>query len=293
MNPKRTRYIPEWILGLALFAMASLVTGQTTSDVPDYWGTDWKSATEKAKAEDKPILAMFSAEWCPPCKMMKKDVLPTDVVKNALEPYVLVYIDGEEQPDLATRYQVENWPTFVLMDPQAQMFDSFAGGVGDPEQFVMIVSEMHENWQALQAIEAQLEKDPDNPMLLKKKGSVLADMGRIKEAMEIYQKARENDPENKSGVAADILYLEALTAAQKDLAKSDQMLTKLIEEHPQHSRAADAQFIRVMIAAEQGNYQESLEKARKFVADHPDHVRAEYTKRVIERLEEFTAGPGS
>ena len=38
--------------------------------------TDYKTAYKRAMEGDKPLLVLVTAEWCPPCQMMKRTTIP-------------------------------------------------------------------------------------------------------------------------------------------------------------------------------------------------------------------------
>ncbi|MBD5356630.1 MAG: thioredoxin family protein [Bacteroides sp.] len=65
-----------------------------------------------------PMLADFSAEWCPPCRQMKPIFRK---LKNEYEGKIdLVTIDVDKNPELAERYNVTSIPTFVYISPSGK-----------------------------------------------------------------------------------------------------------------------------------------------------------------------------
>ncbi len=113
------------------------------SHLPDGWLTDFKEAEKKAAASKKPIVVMFSASWCGPCKAMIARVYPDDSVKKTLKGFVPVYIDSEKHNDLATANDIRAYPTFVCFDSSGQEIGRKVGG-GNVEAFI----EMLESFSA-------------------------------------------------------------------------------------------------------------------------------------------------
>lgn len=59
-----------------------------------------------------PVLVDFSADWCPPCRMMYPvlDALATEMDQKA----TITKIDVDANPETAAKFGVRNLPTFIL-----------------------------------------------------------------------------------------------------------------------------------------------------------------------------------
>ena len=97
---------------LEVFKRAEIKAQKLGHGLPENWFTDWEKAKQESSQTGKPILAMFSASWCGPCKTMISNVFPTDDVQGALESFVAVYIDSEKHRELASENGIRAFPTF-------------------------------------------------------------------------------------------------------------------------------------------------------------------------------------
>src|SRR3954452_11338201 len=78
------------------------------------WRHDFTAATAEAKQSGKPLFLYFTASWCGPCQEMRRTTWSDAEVERALAAYVPVKIDVDEHPDLARRYRVDEFPTFMV-----------------------------------------------------------------------------------------------------------------------------------------------------------------------------------
>ena len=69
-------------LAVAALAVASFTLASEFPEGSPAFVSTLAEAKTKAKAEGKPIIAVYSAVWCPPCQAMKKKVYPSSEVKE-------------------------------------------------------------------------------------------------------------------------------------------------------------------------------------------------------------------
>ena len=102
------------LINFLLLGLASVAMAQT-----NFRHMTYQEALEAAKAENKLVFMDFYTSWCGPCKMMMKDVFPQKMVGDYLnERFVCIKLDAEKEgQELAKRYQVKAYPTFIGVDP--------------------------------------------------------------------------------------------------------------------------------------------------------------------------------
>jgi thioredoxin-related protein len=120
------------ITWLASFTAIALTA---TAFAAEGWETDLDKAIEKAKAEKKSVLVEFTgSDWCPPCIAMRKNVFTKkEFIEAASKKFVLVELDfpkgdkelAEKNQPLAEKYEIEGFPTVVLLDSEGKEFTRF------------------------------------------------------------------------------------------------------------------------------------------------------------------------
>jgi len=61
---------------------------------------DYKTAYKRAQAGDKPLLILITAQWCPPCQVMKKTTIPQLMQKAAFKDFHYSTVDLDKEPTL-------------------------------------------------------------------------------------------------------------------------------------------------------------------------------------------------
>lgn len=132
--------MPLIILIIAVLAVGlPFLLVKSGEDIID-WRTNLDDALAEAKRVNRPLLLDFTADWCPPCKMMKRVTFSQQNVKEHLEAnYVPVRLDmtlrNETTQKLGMRFGIQYLPTLLVLSPEGEEIRRESGGM-DAETFL-------------------------------------------------------------------------------------------------------------------------------------------------------------
>jgi len=117
------------LLALSLLCLAALPAFAGEGN----WLTDYNAALAQAKKENKPLLIDFTgSDWCPPCKMMAKEVFAAPTFQEyAAKDLVLLKADfpklkplppAQQQANdaLAQKFNIEGFPTLIVLNGEGK-----------------------------------------------------------------------------------------------------------------------------------------------------------------------------
>ena len=152
------------LLNLSLYAAeeAPLVEKETAVLIdgvePGKFTQDYDAALKYAKEKGLPVLMNFTgSDWCGWCKLMDKTVFSKPEWKEyAKNNLVLIYIDfprknpdlvpekyRKRNNDLSQKYEVQGFPTYVLLDSKGIKLGQLGAGKGKtPKNFIADINKL-------------------------------------------------------------------------------------------------------------------------------------------------------
>ena len=127
----------------------------------------FEQALEKAKLNRQMVFVDCYTSWCGPCKYMTSKIFPQEKMGDYLNRFICVKYDMEkgEGPDLAKRFGVAAYPTFLLIDMNGNVRHKIVGG-GEPDQFIKRVEEAFDENKATGVLEAKYKSGNREPAFL-------------------------------------------------------------------------------------------------------------------------------
>ena len=137
------------ILRLAALLVASGLFGVSSARADANWLTDFHQAQEEAKTSHKLLLIDFTgSDWCPWCKVLHAEVFSKpEFEQYAKDNLVLMTADfpraralsnevRQQNRALAQRYQVEGFPTIVVLNSEGKQIGLLGYMPGGAEAFI-------------------------------------------------------------------------------------------------------------------------------------------------------------
>ncbi len=111
------------------------------ADDGEGWLKNYDEAMADAKKEGRNVLVYFTgSDWCPPCKLLKKDLFDTAAFKTISANYTLLYIDIPRNRELLSPEQMKHnsevlnkinkkavFPLLIVMNEKGSKLDQYSG----------------------------------------------------------------------------------------------------------------------------------------------------------------------
>ncbi len=131
--------------------------------------SDFKTILAKAKKENKLIFLDAYTTWCGPCKLMAKNIFTLKSVGDHYNAnFVNAKIDMEkgEGIDIAKKYDVKVFPTYLFIDGNGELVHRTVGYVPEKE-FIQFAKDASDPSKRVAALKERFEKGEKDPEFLK------------------------------------------------------------------------------------------------------------------------------
>jgi len=88
------------------------------------WAVDHDSAATFAHQQCFPMCIVFSKDADEMCRKYERTLAKA---QHVLEPFVLIWVDGETNSPLLEKYDVASWPTILLLNSSGTELESISG----------------------------------------------------------------------------------------------------------------------------------------------------------------------
>lgn len=120
MNKKK-----YWIACFLLFSNLILVPVSFSASIA--WQSYSSQVFINAKNTDKNILLYGKTTWCHFCKKMNGTLQNSKIVSTINSRFIPVIIDIDNNASIAKQYNITHLPTFIILDANNKIIDSFFG----------------------------------------------------------------------------------------------------------------------------------------------------------------------
>lgn len=100
------------------------------------WLTSYDKALQTARADNKPVMIDFYADWCTACKYLDANIYTApDVIKNS-KKFINLKINSDKDTDIAAHYKVYALPTLIFLDGNGKVLWRLEGAPAGTPYFI-------------------------------------------------------------------------------------------------------------------------------------------------------------
>ena len=278
----------------SIFFLISIITYAQQEGIHFVHNSSWQQVLERAKKESKFILLDAYASWCGPCKWMAKEIFPKPEVGEAINPaYISAEFDMEkgEGLDLAKKYEVRNYPTYLFFDQDGNLVHRSLGSMS-AEDFIKVCKDALDSTKQYVTLRKKYLKGQRDSSFLREFAFVAenAQDSLSKISMLKYFQANHNELNCNT-----IQFLFALTSSLKDtsfniLLNNKEEFYKIIGKEEVDATIEELVWNEAKKAGKKGTEPEAFKKViQQYLPEKTDLLYAEYELSLLKRSNNWKA----
>ncbi len=143
-STEKTKSHPFWKFFWLSFLIGSLAYAWYSFYAPSndvVWADNMVEAQKLASTSDKEILIFFTAKWCSPCRIMKREIFADKAVAKMINSSVvpvIIDVDDPNTQDIVKRYNAGFTPITIFANHEGEVIDYATGKIRKAKFIEMI-----------------------------------------------------------------------------------------------------------------------------------------------------------
>ena len=252
------------------------------------WEQKFEEALKKARAQNKPIMVDFWAEWCGWCHHLDQTTYVDPEVVRLSADFIPVKVNtegGSREAEIALRYNVSSLPTIAFLSPSGRLISRLNGFQG-PGQFPFTMEAARASAARVMAWEQALDKDPKDPTALAGLGVHLFEQEVYEESRELLiRAARVDSSRNVAERKQTRLLLGIIQRYDRKFSEAETVLKEGLALRPPHELDPKMMYVLGNLYARWGRKDDARTVLQQVVLQYADSSVAEKARESLKMLE--------
>jgi tetratricopeptide (TPR) repeat protein len=277
------------VAGVLLSAIVVAVMAIPSTPSSITWERDYATAIERARSENKLIIADMFTDWCVLCKQMDATtVAEPQLIAEMADKYVWLKLNTETEEDgkrLQKEFAILDYPTILVLDADGAEVDRVAQFMPSP-QFRKTVATLVDSPESLASLRRSVEAQPDSVAARYALAEKYLSRNDYAKAAPQFQKVIELDPDNREAKTDLSRYNLALClASEQKFEEALVELDRLETRFPQSSTMADAAVLRGQVYHCCSRLDDAQAVLRAYLTKYPTHARIKQVEDLLAAIE--------